>query len=278
MATNTTTDNEQQQTFSIGERVVLHNISSRPELNGAVATVIEWHEESKRFAVQLDGGEAIKIKPSRLARPQAEAQRPSQTSPPPPATQTKRPTDPSIFVNADGQFYQPLAPLAAPVLPQMHDAPADVTRDAEGNATYRVRLPAGNWDVRFIEQMPSSVSVTLVAAVKAAAGGEDEALTIAWNELRGLTSTRTIHVEPGHASLSPRVAAAVEDGSLLVTVPPMQAIDEVDATGMTFSLDELADVMDVDDIDVPMMKKGAFHPPDPASKENLFAAQPGLAF
>ena len=118
-----TTDTEQQQTFAIGERVVLHDISSRPELNGAAATVLDWHEESKRFAVQLDGGEAIKIKPSRLARPQAEAQvEPSQ---PPAAAQTKRHTDPSIFVNADGQFFQPLAPLAAPVLPRIHDAPTE---------------------------------------------------------------------------------------------------------------------------------------------------------
>ena len=277
-----TTDTEQQQTFAIGERVVLHDISSRPELNGAAATVLDWHEESKRFAVQLDGGEAIKIKPSRLARPQAEAQvEPSQ---PPAAAQTKRPTDPSIFVNADGQFFQPLAPLAAPVLPRIHDAPTDVSRDAEGNATHRFRLPAGNWEVRFVEQMPSSVAVTLVAVVKTAAKGEDEVLITAWNELRGLTCTRTVHLEEHTASLSPHVAATVEDGGILqVTVPPVPASDELDATGMTFTLDELAEVLGVDDIEVPMKKNGAFGPPastEVSDKENvnLFAAQPGVAF
>ena len=288
-----TTDTEQQQTFAIGERVVLHDISSRPELNGAAATVLDWHEESKRFAVQLDGGEAIKIKPSRLARPQAEAQvEPSQ---PPAAAQTKRHTDPSIFVNADGQFFQPLAPLAAPVLPRIHDAPTDVlrdaeghdaptdvSRDAEGNLTNRFRLPAGNWEVRFVEQMPSSVAVTLVAVVKTAAKGEDEALTTAWNELRGLTCTRTVHLEEHGPLLSPHVAATVEDGGILqVTVPPVPASDELDATGMTFTLDELAEVLGVDDIEVPMKKNGAFGPPASTEfpdKENLFAAQPGVAF
>lgn len=64
---NTSVDDEVRERF-FGRCVILCGLMSRPELNGVVATVGEWYEVKRRFAVhsiQIDG--PLLLKPSNLS-------------------------------------------------------------------------------------------------------------------------------------------------------------------------------------------------------------------
>jgi len=113
--------------------------------------------------------------------------------------------------------------------------------------------------VRVVEQSEHAVTVTLDAVAKPAA--EDDALGAAWNELKGLTVTRSLALggeqQPGEralAALSPEVSAAVEEGGVLAVRVPYAAAEAEpptdDATGATVE-DEMAEVDDV----IPLKKR-----------------------
>lgn len=245
--------------------MVLHSISSRPELNGAAATVIDWNAETKRYAVEIEGGERVKIKAKSVR----------------PAPVASAPKDGTLFVS-NGQFLQPAAPAADA------GSAADGTPERRDTVVERrLQLPAGHWEVRLIDQDAGSIAVTLLATEQkptdAAVGGNGAA----WNELRGLTCTRTFDVEADEDALSGSVVAEVEGGVLTVRVPLRAPEPEegLDATGVT--VEEEEEAMDVDEIAAPPKKaracvcpsclagtEGASGAADGPDKENCGCAQP----
>ena len=54
--------------------VTLHGLGSRPDLNGRTGTLVQWHDERQRWAVELDeSGESIWVKPENVSRQEPEA-------------------------------------------------------------------------------------------------------------------------------------------------------------------------------------------------------------
>ena len=54
--------------------VTLHGLGSRPDLNGRTGTLVQWHDERQRLAVELDeSGESIWVKPENVSRQEPEA-------------------------------------------------------------------------------------------------------------------------------------------------------------------------------------------------------------
>ena len=50
----------------VGQRVRLQGLTSRPELNGTTGSILGFHEEKERYAVALQSGEKIRLKPSNV--------------------------------------------------------------------------------------------------------------------------------------------------------------------------------------------------------------------
>lgn len=239
---NTSTSDQMhnaQRTFAAGEPVLLHSIHSRPELNGTIAEVIDYADKTSRYSVLLPSGEKIRVKQkSVMAVPDAPAGGAGDAT----AAADPGPKDPTIFI-ANGQFLQPLAP-AAPNAPAASVATADEApeRLAEQNE-HRLRLPAGHWEVRLVEQHEGALSVTLVATE---VSGAAEPRAAAWNELRGLRVTRSLLVDPLHEDvMSADLAAAVEGSMLVVRVPRPTA--PADATGTTVDDEIMAEAMQIDE-------------------------------
>lgn len=60
--------------FEEGDDTTLHGLISRPDLNGQTGTLVQWHEERQRWAVELDESEeSIWVKPENLSRQDPEA-------------------------------------------------------------------------------------------------------------------------------------------------------------------------------------------------------------
>lgn len=75
MPASTPIDEEVREKF-FGRCVILNGLMSKPELNGVVATVGEWHEAKHRFAVhsiRISGPLLLKPSNLSLASPEQEA-------------------------------------------------------------------------------------------------------------------------------------------------------------------------------------------------------------
>ena len=54
--------------------ITLHGLSSRPDLNGRTGTLVRWHDERQRWAVELDESvDIIWVKPENLSLQEPEA-------------------------------------------------------------------------------------------------------------------------------------------------------------------------------------------------------------
>ena len=54
--------------------ITLHGLSSRPDLNGRTGTLVRWHDERQRWAVELDESvDIIYVKPENLSLKEPEA-------------------------------------------------------------------------------------------------------------------------------------------------------------------------------------------------------------
>ena len=54
--------------------ITLHGLSSRPDLNGRAGTLVRWHDEHQRWAVELDESvDVIYVKPENLSLKEPEA-------------------------------------------------------------------------------------------------------------------------------------------------------------------------------------------------------------
>lgn len=217
--------NNEQTTFTAGDRVQLHSINSRAELNGAEGTVADFSAETQRYTVRLDSGEGIKIKAKSLRRPA-----------PPASTKRVVHTDPTLFLR-DGHFVQPAAPLVSAADKKALGATSlGVERRVGEGTVHTLQLPpAGHWEVQWLEQDERGITVTLVA-VERPPTSEADAEGAAWNELRGLTICRTVAIDDGEQDAAAvGVAATVEGGALRLSVPHRRegAAAEADATGVT---------------------------------------------
>ena len=55
--------------FKERDDITLHGLRSRPDLNGQSGTLVQWHEERQRWAVEVDESEeSIWVKPENLSR------------------------------------------------------------------------------------------------------------------------------------------------------------------------------------------------------------------
>ena len=98
-------DEDEAEDLLDGDRVVLQNLQSKPELNGTQGTVVRFDDDSGRYLVQLPGSEArLSLKRANLRRGEARDTRfdfpqelePSQVCPSPgPSDPSPGPSDPA---------------------------------------------------------------------------------------------------------------------------------------------------------------------------------------
>lgn len=200
--------------FAPGDRVKLHCLRSRPELNGTAAEILEYHPDVDKYSVSIAAGERFRVAAKNVT-PATPPPPPSVGAATPPPT-PPAPKDPTIFVSG-GQFLQPLAPLvrAGPRPPL---------------APHCEELPAGHWEVRWVEVENGYVTVTLYATEK-----HDDCEPDVWNALGGLTITRIVALDK-EAGPS-EVVTGVDGGVLAISLLEPAAVPDADAT-MAEPMDE----------------------------------------
>uniref|UniRef100_A0A7S4HN21 Uncharacterized protein n=1 Tax=Prymnesium polylepis TaxID=72548 RepID=A0A7S4HN21_9EUKA len=174
-------------TFTTGQRATLDGFRSRPDLNGTVANVLAWDAGAQRYSVATETGEKIKVRETNMTLDGT----------------PNRVVDRALFVQ-NGAFIQPSMTASTS---ESLSAPAD------GDA-HRLALPAGQWEVRFIDQDPPRVTVTLEAVLR-----PTDEFSEASNELRSLSCTRTLVALVEEDAASPDLTATVQGGALEIFLP-----------------------------------------------------------
>lgn len=223
------------RTFADGDRVRLHGLNKRPELNDASGKVLEFLSDAQRYRVELSSGERIRVKADNLspvAGDEKGDRRDAQG-----ATPTPKVIDATLYV-ADGRFFVPGLPAPPPV--------AEGTSSTDCGVEHTLRLPAGHWEARLVEQDAGrrQVSVTLVALSKKGTEGE---VTLkaehesSWSELKGITITRTVQAADKAEDIMSPALTAVVDGSILKVVVPWTKSVEVECSDDVVKLAEAED-------------------------------------
>jgi len=174
--------------------VRLQDLRSRPDLNGATATIIAV--DAERFSVVVDSTqEKIKVRARNTQAIQPDNQSDTRTTL----------FDHTLFVR-EGHFIQPSASCSSHT-PGVNKASGRVS----------LPMPAGFWEVRLIEHDPDQHRLTVTLVATSADGGsmgEGEGKNADWDQLRGLVCTRTLQATDGEDVTLADVS--VEDGLLVV--------------------------------------------------------------
>lgn len=216
MPTPTSMNDNPTKNLAIGDRVRLHGLNKRSELNDAMGRVLEFFPDAQRFRVELASGECIRVRAANLSAvttsdsdARAKAAHEDVANPPAPPTAT----DATLYV-ANGRFFAPGVP-APPMV-------AEGSSSTERGTQHTLRLPAGHWEVRTVEQAADvrQATVTLVAVEEC---GQESAC---WAELKGITITRTVQAsDRGDDIMSPELAAVVDGCILKIFVPWAAPVD-----------------------------------------------------
>jgi len=177
-------------TFAVGDTVVLHDLTSRQDLNGKAAIVTAIDTARDRLAVKVsDSLESVRVRAKNAKK--EDSQVPSK------AASAKRSIDATLYVDEKGHFVQPGA-SSAPTLPGC------------ASGLERIQLPVGHWEVVMVEQEMGSrqVNVTMVAG---AGSNEDDD----WGAVNGLRCMRKLLL-PDHAASLDQMEATVQGSELLV--------------------------------------------------------------
>lgn len=159
--------------FTPGDRVKLHCLRSRPELNGTAAEILEYFPDVDKYSVSIAAGERFRVAAKNVT-PATPPPPPSVGAATPPPT-PPAPKDPTIFVSG-GQFLQPLAPLVR-AGPRPLPAP------------HCEELPAGHWEVRWVEVESGRLADVMMGVESSpAAPAERSALRASAMELDDLES------------------------------------------------------------------------------------------
>jgi len=203
--------------FELGDRVVLHSLSGRDDLNDATGTIqaLPPPRGGARYAVRLDDGRGdFKVRHANLKH--AASRLPAD---PGPSIDTRElVADATLFVT-DGQFVQPRAAVA----PHAMEA-EQFSHQADGSFVYKLPLPAGSWEVTLVESDAAARQFTVhcKAVVKSALQPHEQA----WPELKGLAISRTVLAHDTADVSSTDVATAVDlsSSALVVHIPATRTV------------------------------------------------------
>lgn len=234
--------------FEVNDRVALHGLSGRDDLNGATGTVLKL-DEAQRYAVRLDDGRGdFKVKHANLKH--AASRLPAEAGSSSASAREMQP-DATLFV-IDGQFVQPHAAVAPDAMEAEQCLP-----QADGSFVYKHPLPAGSWEVTLVESDAAARQVTVHC----------KAVINAWPELKGLAIMRTVLAHESADVSSPDLATTVDVScsALVVHIPATRPLGPCEEANKAVS-----DVIDrdVDEEDKDMDKEnGAEINTDVASED-----------